>query len=255
MIYNVREIAYEGEIQVRVYESPRTRNIVIKSEKDINKNVCSSLTDEIEEQESSRHRDYAVESMSRTIQNIYGIGRANKWELFVTLTFDPNKCDNSNYSYVRRVTTKWLDNLKQRYCHDLRYLCVPELHSDGVKYHVHALLAGIDGLCLVDSGHCKDDMIVYNLPGWRYGFSTATKIQSSVRSVGYISKYITKDLCILTKGKQRYWASKNLLRIEDVSSYDFKEDIGEYVSGLLQTARYVKSSVCPDGKKVYYIEM
>lgn len=99
---------------------------------------------------------------------------------------------------------------------------MPERHKDGA-YHFHGLVANVGNMKLVDSGRVaigkksyirtdknKSYPTIYNLGGWNYGWSTATKINDSYKATNYITKYVTKDICADLKGKHRYIASKNL---------------------------------------------
>ena len=113
---------------------------------------------------------------------------------------------------ITRVLNTWCDNMVRR--HRLRYILVPERHKDGA-FHFHGFFGG-DGLDVVDSGTIDvpgsskprrphDDgerqawlaqggHIVYNLPQWRYGFSTALELYGEYGSaVGYVCKYIGKQ--------------------------------------------------------------
>lgn len=164
-----------------------------------------------------RQKRSVASSLNRTKQAIYGIARANCWDYFLTLTFDRSITDSSDYDLVVKRVGKWLNNIRQRYCSDLYYLIVPELHADREHWHLHGLLGGCDGLRLTDSGH-KDAQgrTIYNLENWKYGFSTVTEIGDMSRVSSYITKYITKDLCEVTKDKRRYLASRNCLSAKDV---------------------------------------
>ena len=76
---------------------------------------------------------------------------------------------------------------------NLKYLVIPEHHKDGA-IHMHGLISG--DIKLIDSG--KTDTsghTIYNMPDWRYGFSTAIETYGDVENCAkYITKYITKDL-------------------------------------------------------------
>lgn len=58
-----------------------------------------------------------------------------------------------------------------------------------------------------DSGNGKP---IYNLGNYRFGWTTVTKVEDTHKVSFYLSKYITKTLCAVTKGKRRYWPSQNL---------------------------------------------
>ena len=71
-----------------------------------------------------------IQSLNRTVNQIYTISRANKWEYFITLTIDPKKLDNTDFNLVSEKLNIWTNNLKKRYAPDLKYIIVPELHTD-----------------------------------------------------------------------------------------------------------------------------
>ncbi|MFR5684267.1 MAG: hypothetical protein ACLUD1_09525, partial [Clostridia bacterium] len=130
-------------------------------------------------------------------------------EYFVTFTFNRQKIDSSNYELLTEKVRIWLSHLKQRYAPNLKYILVPELHKDGVHYHFHALIANTGNIDFIDSGVKHNGNTIYNIGNWKFGFTTASKVIDSARASSYITKYITKDLCSVTKFKKRYWASRN----------------------------------------------
>lgn len=148
-------------------------------------------------------------SLNRTRNKIHELARSEKWEYFFTLTYDSAKTDRYDFSECLAKCRKWLNNQHVRNAPDLSYLFVPEQHKDGA-WHMHGLVANCGNMTFKDSGHKSNGKVVYNLTGWRYGFSTATKIQDTYKATNYITKYITKELCNATKGRHRYIASKNL---------------------------------------------
>lgn len=168
-------------------------------------------------------------SMNRTINNVYGLSRSNKWEWFFTLTFNPLKVDRTNYTECQKKLTKWLNNMRQRYAPDMVYLLVPELHKDGKSFHFHGLFSNIGNMPLFDSGkRDKQGRVVYNIGSYyengtlkyvkgafRLGFTTVTSVGDTGKASSYLCKYITKDLCSVTFNKRRYWASKNINRAKE----------------------------------------
>ncbi|MCB5712133.1 rolling circle replication-associated protein [Lactonifactor longoviformis] len=199
---------------------------------------------------------------------MYEITRANRWSYFVTLTFDPKKIDSTDYDLLSCKTSKWLNNLKSRYAPDLKYILVPELHKDGKKFHFHALIANTGNLQLSFSGkvavgkriydyHRKPfGTKIYNLSNWKYGFSTATAVSDSSRVASYITKYITKDLCTLTKGKKRYWVSKNVDRAEISYMTLAYEDIQTIIQNNLSSVGHMSTCRVSDaGLEVMFIEI
>lgn len=195
-------------------------------------------------------------SRNRTVSQIYEITRMNIWDYFLTLTFDRNKIDSGNYDLLCNKVSKWLNNIRSQYAPDLKYLIVPELHKDGEHYHFHGLLSDIGGLTLFDSGIKKGGHTIYNLQNWNYGFSTVSRVESSVKVSSYITKYITKDLCAVGKNKHRYWCSKNCERVKPKTYNLPLEDIEKFVDEHIQLMQHASTSVAPhSGLHVTYIEL
>ena len=164
-------------------------------------------------------------SRSRTVNKIYDIARANTWEWFVTLTFNPELVDSFNYSAVVKKLSLWLNNMRKK-CPEMKYIVVPEKHKSG-RWHFHGLFSNIDNMDFVDSGKTDNGKVIYNLGNYKLGWSTATEIEDTHRASSYMCKYITKDLCSVTMGKKRYWASRNV-NLPEVIDYDVEmkyEDI------------------------------
>lgn len=162
-------------------------------------------------------------SINRTKNIIYDLSKSNDWDWFITLTFDPKRFNSSDYDVVVSLLKKFIDKIRKRCSPDLVYMIVPELHKDQKKFHFHGLFAKVGSLDFTPSG--KDE--IFNIPDWRYGFSTASKIKDSVRASAYITKYITKECVQVTKYKRRYYTSRNIKRpvVECYNSPHQLEDI------------------------------
>ena len=131
-------------------------------------------------------------SRRRALNNIVDIVMNNTFKLFATLTLSPEMVDRTEYDQIERLFSRWASNQVQR--KDLKYLCIPEYHADGESIHFHLLIDG--ELKLVDSGHMREGKPVYNIPSWKYGYSTAQYIDgedNEVRIAKYCTKYMTKN--------------------------------------------------------------
>ena len=71
----------------------------------------------------------------------------------------------------------------------------------------------------------KNGKEIYNINNrsFKYGFTTATKIESTEKVSNYITKYITKELITMSKRQHRYLYSKNLAKPQ--SETLFEEDL------------------------------
>lgn len=163
----------------------------------------------------SKARDGADEDRERARRRaraaVADLGRANDFRYFVTLTLDASKADRYDAAITGRELRRWLSHQVQR--RGLVYVLVPEHHKDGA-IHFHGLIN--DALDMQDSGTIKragggkpqrprsarekarwlaeGGQVVYNVPGWSLGFSTALRLSGDYRkAVGYVCKYIGKD--------------------------------------------------------------
>lgn len=215
-MFTAKVYKYPSGYQVRIYE----RGVIEKSKGDFYpgetqepEKVYNPFEEKWEHiSEFPDPERSARVSLTRTKQMIYYLSRSNVFQWFVTLTFNPEKVDSFDYRNCARHLSDWLSNAKKR-CPEMKYIVVPELHKSG-RYHFHGLFADCDDLGFVDSGHRSKGDVIYNIGSYRLGFTTATRIKDMNKVSRYISKYITKGLVSLTKGRRRYWASKNLKRAE-----------------------------------------
>lgn len=214
--YNTKIIDYGDYLHVQYYDITIKRvDFPEEKQKEIDKSIDYEIIEDTQAIEKKRKHSLKT-SVNRSKNSLYHIARSNEWDLFITLTFDRELTDSSDYELCSKKVTNFLNNLRKK-SPQLKYLIVPELHKDGEHYHFHGLLAGADSLELEDSG--KVDSFgnkIYNIKNWRdrsgrsLGFTFANKIrdQSAVRN--YIGKYITKELMQKLKYKKRYYASTNV---------------------------------------------
>lgn len=263
MNYNVKTIEYVDSVQVRTYKRPVTVSNKINLPQQKQKHIS-------EQKERTRYQiERSIKSsINRTINQIYTISRANKWEYFVTLTINPKLLDNTDFNLVSEKLNIWTNNLKKRYAPDLKYIIVPELHKDKSKWHFHGLFANIGKMPLVFSGKvCVGKFVydyvkkpfatkIYNLPLWKYGFSTATIIRDSSKASSYITKYITKDLSHILQNQHRYLASQNTDKpLERVFNIDYDE-LTRIYSKYLGQITYMSDVKLPGaGQEIIYMEL
>lgn len=192
-------------------------------------------------------KDSARISYSRTIRKIYDIARSDSWDWFVTLTFNGDKIDRYDYVVVGKKLSDWLSNLR-RQNPDLKYLVVPEQHEDGA-YHFHGLFKNVSESEFVFSGCISRKNYelnkVYNWSTYKWGFTTATKVKDTSRASSYLCKYITKELCIMTKGRKRYWASRNVKLPKEEELFVDPAYLNLAMLALMQDDAHLKSVETP----------
>lgn len=267
MLYNVKKIEYLDSTQVRVYGRPVQLKTRVKV-----KEPASPLKSNYKKAPEAPRTEKQIQhslhtSVNRTVNQIYAISRSNKWEYFVTLTINPKKLDNTDFNLISEKLNIWTNNIKKRYAPDLKYLLVPELHKDKSKWHFHGLFSNIGTLPLEFSGKvCVGKFVydyvrkpyatkIYNLPLWKYGFSTATKVRDSSHASSYITKYITKDVSSILANQHRYLASQNAERpIEKVYHIDY--DVLQYaMEKHLKQVDYISNVKMPfANQQITYME-
>lgn len=147
-------------------------------------------------------------SRRRAKRKVFDYIMCNDFDLFITLTLNPDKVNRNDYGAVIKLLSTYLANRVRR--NGLRYVGVPELHKRG-GLHFH-FAANSSAFRLVDSGTVSctgrkrpikvstadrlgiplsDRHTVYNLPDWQLGYSTAIKAYGER---GAVAHYLCKEL-------------------------------------------------------------
>lgn len=271
-MYNVRVLEYPTGYQVKVYDcvmgvdkdervNPYTGEVIVKKKvtQELEPDVWYPVDmdwDEIwqwfDAEAQFKREESARVSFSRTKKQIYYLCRSNVWDWFVTLTLNPEQVDRYDYEACRKKVRKWLNNI-HRNAKDVYYLVVPEQHKDGA-WHFHGLFGGCEGLEFVDSGKRDGEDIIYNLGDYKLGFSTATRVKDTSKASSYICKYITKDLCEGTKGRQRYWVSKKCNRCQEYELVVPWTEMERFRAKLYEHTTW-KKKACSEFLDVEYFEV
>lgn len=164
------------------------------------------------------------ESISRAKSKIFDLAMCNSWDYFFTGTLSPEKYDRYDLDKFHKDLTRFFRNQGRKYNCKIRFLLIPERHSDGA-WHMHGLIGGLsaDALKQFAIGDTmswqiarlveKGD-IIYNWLDYskKFGFTTLGKVKNRQAVNKYITKYITKDLsCTVSDvGAQMYYRSRDL---------------------------------------------
>jgi len=183
-----------------------------------------------------KHREplalYLIRADSRAKTTIKDLIKSNTFDHFITFTFDPAKLPYRYDADMCKVAIqKWFKSQTRKYGR-FDYIVLPEFHKNGAL-HFHAVFGGFKGP-LADSGVRHGGNIVYNLPTYRLGFSTAKIIKQSPedrdRVASYLTKYVTKDMPHFA-GKKRYFTSSDLKRPVKTTNWQ--------IDNLGQQLRYI----------------
>ena len=192
--------------------------------------------------EPSKEKEILLKNIIRSKVELQRLTKCNEsiFKTFITLTIAENLTDineaNKKFDIWRTKAQSVLKKNKK----ELSYVCVPEYQKRGaVHYH---LLTNLDyesseliipqveftekqmkEMTQEQRDKCKD--VKY----WTYGYSRVDNLTDIHDVVGYISKYMTKNVDNRLWGKRRYLASHNLKKPSTLF-VDFKEDRGfEYL--------------------------
>lgn len=223
--YNVKHNIYYNKEEYILYSSPIITNFVSKTKQV--EYIIGADGKEYNLETGALRSDKSIEtsmvsSLKRTKKKIYEHAFANDWSggWFFTITFDPEQVNSFDYDECYHRVYQFLKNVKDQNP-EFKYLFVPELHKSG-RWHFHGIGANCDKLQFEKSGIVKNRKEIYNINkrSFKYGFTTATKIESTEKVSNYITKYITKELVSMSKGKHRYIYSKNLSKPQSETFFD-----------------------------------
>ena len=169
------------------------------------------------------------DNIRRAKNAIFEYAFCNPWDWFFTGTLDPQKYDRTNLDKFHKDLTKWLSNYGRIYNVSIKFLLVPERHSDGISWHIHGFLHGLPkehlkqfvvgdvmGKALAEK--VKKGDVVYNwLPyAKKFGFCDLEPIRNAEAVSKYMTKYINKNLASSVKdlNAHLYYHSRGLNKAE-----------------------------------------
>lgn len=158
----------------------------------------------------------------------------NEFKTFITLTFQDNITD---INLANKKFHSWRTKIKSIYS-NFKYVCVPEFQKRGaVHYHLLTNLEinktyiynrrnkdiettlifpqknfSVEQLSNMDLHKRKK---CYDILYWKHGFTSVFPIKSS-DVVGYMTKYMTKDIDDRLYSHHRYFNSKNLIKPKEL---------------------------------------
>lgn len=222
-------------------DEQRIRGLYLEDEEESttrNENQADIDTDHDTRTDTRDNEVFRDDVIKRNRERVFDIVYCNNWYWFLTITFDPKLVNSSNVSDVMSKLRIWLSNKVER--NGLQYILVPEKFKKSDGIHCHALIN--DALTTVDSGRVRigkqsykiedakrfkmpftDLDKIYNVPEWKYGFSTAIRVNENG---GALSVYLTK---YITKGTDKifgryYWSSRNIDREPYTEYYNVTYD-------------------------------
>lgn len=252
--YNIKLVDCGDYVQVYCYEKKKKKK---KNDSDDLNLVNPSLLDEEKQTNVVKKENTNVietRNIIRSKLQCQRLAKANaeEWETFITLTFAENE---QNIESANRKFRYFIDKIR-RVKKNFKYLCIPEFQKRGaIHYHLLTNISTNDNkLIYSQSDNSKFKHIKY----WNLGFDSIEVIKGDIKKiVGYISKYMTKEIDNRLFGHRRYFYSNNLDKpLENYIDTDIVRDFNFYQKKIQELQPiYQKDYINPyDNSKVTFLE-
>lgn len=220
-IYNIKLVDCGSYKQVYYYKKSKVKNPNKNDYTDLDLSKIkqnNNIKLDKKEEKLKTINEITDKNLIRSKLQCQRIAKSNMidWKSFITLTFEEN---------IKEVKTAWKKlhsfiTMVQRNFPNFKYLCVPEFQKRGaVHYH---LLTNIPcnseiipkrTLKRLYNPNIKayKELEYYDIKYWNNGFSSAEPLENDPKKVvGYISKYMTKDIDNRLFNHRRYFYSRNV---------------------------------------------
>jgi len=218
--YNFKLVICGDYLQLYKFNKDKLKKD-INLEKDKEKNIDINYL--FKEANYSRKEDKKIIEYKNIMRSKFQLQRLvksneNVFKTFITLTFKENIKD---IKYANKKFDIWRTKIKSTK-KDFLYVCVPEFQKRGaIHYHLLTNLDIKENPNLIIPQNNKKNQ--YDVKYWSYGFTSVFAMQD-INVVGYISKYMTKDIDNRLWGHRRYLSSRDL--IQPIETYlDLDNDL------------------------------
>lgn len=206
--YNVKVIDCGDYIQLYV-SNQKVKNNNVEKHNNVSKLYILEDTDNLIKE--NNYKDNYIDKIE--IKNInrsklqcqrYAKANAREWKTFITLTIKDNITD---IKIANKKFRNFIDSIK-RVFKDFMYIGIPEFQKRGaVHYHLLTNIPIDSDLIYSQEDNKKFKHIKY----WNCGFTKVDTLNNDIKKiVGYISKYMTKDIDNRLFNRHRYFVSRNL---------------------------------------------
>lgn len=229
-LYNIKIVDCGDYTQIYAYKTNKVKTkIVDDTDLKLKKQKINSVFD------NKSNTDNALKEIqirnimrSKLVCQRYAKANMQEWETFITLTFADNiqdiKSANKRFRYfidkVRRVKK------------DFKYLCITEFQKRGaIHYHLLTNININDNNLLYTQ---EDNSKYRHIKYWNVGFTSIEEIKDDAKKVvGYISKYMTKDIDNRLFGFHRFFYSNNLIKpIENYIDTSNEKELNFYIKKI-----------------------
>lgn len=232
-LYNFKVIDCNNYLQIYKFEDKQ-----VKINKNLEeKNIKKIDTDFLYKNDKEKNKNQIeLKNIIRSKLECQRLAKcnSNEWKTFITLTFEENIIDLKKANKKLRY---FIDKI-QRIYKSFKYICVPEFQKRGAA-HYH-LFTNID---------INNDKLIYSqennhyfkhIKYWNEGFTKVDNLNNDIKKIiGYISKYMTKDIDDRLFNHHRYFYSRNLIKPKiNYINLDNPKHL-EYFNNLLKNKKIV----------------
>lgn len=206
--YNAKLIVCGNYIQL--YEFENTKYIKSDNKTDLNLkkiNISFDNSNNFSNKEELKHVEARNINRSKLECQRLAKSNADEWKTFITLTYKENLTDID----IAKKDFRYFIDKVQRVYKNLKYICIPEFQKRGAV-HFH-MLTNID---------INNNILIYSqdnnskfkhIKFWHKGFTKVDNLSNDIKKiVGYVSKYMTKDIDNRLYNRHRYYYSRNLIK-------------------------------------------
>lgn len=254
--YNIKLVDCGDYVQVYCYEKKKKKRKNDDDDLNLIKNFDVGESEKERKEKNIVNVENVIEvrNIIRSKLQCQRLAKANAkdWETFITLTFAKNE---QNIEIANRKFRYFVDKIR-RVKKDFKYLCIPEFQKRGaIHYHLLTNVSTSDDkLIYSQSDNPKYKHIKY----WNLGFDSIEVIKGDIKKiVGYISKYMTKEIDNRLFGHRRYFYSNNLDKpLENYIDTDIVRDFNFYQKKIQELQPiYQRDYINPyDNSKVTFLE-
>lgn len=206
--YDVKLVECGDYIQLYLYGKKKVKNID-DDNNDLNLKavLLNSKNSKGSKDNSNSLKEIEFRNIIRSKLECQRMAKSNigSWKTFITLTFKENITEVNDAMYQFKKFVIKVRRIKK----DFMYLCITEFQKRGAV-HFHILTnIDIDDESLMYRQ--EDNKNFVHIKYWNDGFTSVEPLNGNPKKIiGYISKYMTKDIDNRLFNKHRYFYSRNL---------------------------------------------
>lgn len=232
----LKDLKYKyNQTFLKIYGSGDNRKIKVISLRCL-RNSGVEDPDEFYSERCTVNDDKLLESIIRAKSRIFDLAFCNPWQYFFTGTLDKEKYDRTDLEKFHKDFTIFIRNKNRFLEQPIKFLVIPELHSDLCSWHLHGFLMNVpenelhqfqigDTMSYYLAGKVMKGFQVFDWFSYskKFGFCDLEPIRSPEAISKYITKYINKDLgkSVTELNAHLYYHSRGLATADIVKVGNF----------------------------------